>query len=295
MMYNNKLAIAVKSNGKVLRELKDTVFIPFGTEYSLLLKNLDSVRAQVRVTVDGTDATEGVNLIVPANGELELERFIKNANMDGGNKFKFIERTAGIEQHRGVGVTDGLIRVEFQFEKRVPKTVVHHFYHDYFRSDPYWYNRSMLYGSINSAIGSAGNSDFERSLADYECKSKSAPQSSILRGMDSIQCYSANASNTSFATQSLTSTATYDSAPVNDVGITVAGSKSEQQFKLGASFFVEDEVHVMVLKMLGETPSGKQVRQAVTVKSKPKCTTCGRTNKATAKFCVECGTSLEIV
>ena len=30
MMYGNKLAAAIKVNGKVLREFKDTVYIPFG-------------------------------------------------------------------------------------------------------------------------------------------------------------------------------------------------------------------------------------------------------------------------
>jgi hypothetical protein len=35
MMYSNKLAVAIKANGKVLREFKDEVYIPFGQEYSL--------------------------------------------------------------------------------------------------------------------------------------------------------------------------------------------------------------------------------------------------------------------
>ena len=39
MMYLQKLAVAVKVNGKVLREVGDTVYIPFGSEYSILIKN----------------------------------------------------------------------------------------------------------------------------------------------------------------------------------------------------------------------------------------------------------------
>jgi tRNA(Ile2) C34 agmatinyltransferase TiaS len=46
----------------------------------------------------------------------------------------------------------------------------------------------------------------------------------------------------------------------------------------------------MVFKLLG----GEAVKEAVTVKAKPKCVTCGHTNKATAKFCNKCGTALEI-
>ena len=43
-MYLNKVAVAIKSNGKVLREQGDNVYIPFGSEYSIQVKNLNSVR-----------------------------------------------------------------------------------------------------------------------------------------------------------------------------------------------------------------------------------------------------------
>ena len=37
MMYESKMAAAIKVKGKVLREFKDTVHMPFGGEYSILL------------------------------------------------------------------------------------------------------------------------------------------------------------------------------------------------------------------------------------------------------------------
>jgi len=46
--------------------------------------------------------------------------------------------------------------------------------------------------------------------------------------------------------------------------------------------------------LLGETEDNKPVLQPVNVKMKPKCTSCGKQNKATNKFCSECGTSLEL-
>ena len=57
---------------------------------------------------------------------------------------------------------------------------------------------------------------------------------------------------------------------------------------------MDSEKFSMVIKLLGETPDNKPVLKSVTIKSKPKCVTCGRQNKAHAKFCVECGTALEI-
>ena len=80
----------------------------------------------------------------------------------------------------------------------------------------------------------------------------------------------------------------------NDVGITVPGSKSTQKFQTVTMGTMELEKHSMVIKLLGETPDNKPVTKPVTVERKPECITCGKKNKAHAKFCTECGTALEI-
>jgi membrane protease subunit (stomatin/prohibitin family) len=80
----------------------------------------------------------------------------------------------------------------------------------------------------------------------------------------------------------------------NDAGITVPGSRSTQKFSTTYMGALEEEKHTIVLKLLGETPDNKPVLKPVTVKHKPKCTTCGKQNRAHAKFCTECGTALEI-
>ncbi len=105
-MHQTGFVACIKVNGKILRESNDTVSLPFGSSYSILIKNLNSVRSQVKVSIDGTDATDGTHLVIPANGEVELERFIRNANLTSGNKLKFIERTEGIESHRGIKAED---------------------------------------------------------------------------------------------------------------------------------------------------------------------------------------------
>ena len=119
MMYSEKLVVAIKSNKQVLKENKGTIQIPFGKEFSIFLKNLNSVRAQAKVSIDGSDVLNGTSLIIDANSELELERYLKD--LSTGNKFKFISRTEEIEEHRGIKAEDGLVRVEFQFEKVLPK------------------------------------------------------------------------------------------------------------------------------------------------------------------------------
>lgn len=244
-MYESKLAAAIKVKGKVLREFKDTVYVPFGSEYSILLKNLHTTRAVVNVFIDGDDMVPG-GIVLNAGQEVDLERSVKNGNLNEGNKFKFIERTGSVEQHRGTKLEDGLVRVEFQFEQP---------------ARPISWNTSQISGSIY-------------------------PQGGILRGFDSPQ-YGTTCSVNSLSASA--TSATMDSF-INDVGITVPGSKSEQKFSTTYVGALESTKHSMVFKILG----GEAVKQAVTVKHKPKCVTCGKHNKATAKFCVECGTALEI-
>lgn len=339
-MYSNKLAVAVKASGKVLREFnKDTVYVPFGAEYTILIKNLNSVRAQVKVSIDGTDATEGTWLVVPANGEIELERFIKSGNLNKGNRFKFIERTAKIEDGpRGIKVEDGLIRIEYQFEKIYTPAPVYNLLpvkrerwvkEEYV--DHYWSTQPVQYfGSLSAGIAQPFNGDptgkltsiggssltsagaFLNNVAHAGNAADEAPvfkglvSSSALRSRSitatsavatgSTVTMSAASCNAAMAAGLMSNTASLSShEELNENGITVAGSESDQKFTTVGWFNVETEKHVMVVKLLGETETGKPVVKAVTVKAKPTCTTCGHVNKATNKFCSECGTSLNIL
>ena len=50
MMYSNRFIASIRVNGKILRENQGTVSLPFGAEYEILLKNMNSRRAMARVT-----------------------------------------------------------------------------------------------------------------------------------------------------------------------------------------------------------------------------------------------------
>ena len=283
-MYESKMVCCLKANGKVLREHKDTVYVPFGTEYSILLKNLNSVRAMVNISIDGKDIADGkADFIVNANTEIDLTRFLSNGNMNQGNKFKFIERTVGVEQHRGVGVEDGIIRIEFQFE-RLP-------IHLQYPSTDYWrdkvYYRDPGYNTLmNQVIGST---------ADAIAKS------SVLRsvGTPSNDHYGVTCSATAYSTNDSYAAkgpdVTLCNQVANDAGITVPGSVSDQKFQSASGFALDGVKHVMVLRLVGETPEGKKIVEPVTVKYSPTCITCGKKNKFSHKFCSGCGTSLTLV
>lgn len=118
MAYKNNFAVAIRHNGKILRELDELVYLPFGSEYSILLKNKNSRKAVVDVEIDGQDVLDGNSIIVGPNQSTELKGFMKGRAAK--NKFKFIKKTKKISNYRGDRIDDGLVRVEYRFENPPP-------------------------------------------------------------------------------------------------------------------------------------------------------------------------------
>lgn len=283
-MYADKFVVAVKHNGRVLREQGDTVLIPFGSEYALHFKNLNSVRVQVKVSIDGTDATQGTCLVIRPNETADLERFIRSGDGGQGHRFKFIERTQKIEDGpRGIRVDDGLIRVEFEYERQPAKieyeTIKRTYINDYWTTPrpyyPLW--NSTTTTTFGSAEGSVTCSDVSYSA--------NAASSSPLRSKGVVGEVTAQSASLNSATM--------DSF-VGDVGITVPGSISDQKFEVAAWFPTDGQKHVMVLRLKGRVGEQK-VERPVTVKTMQECPTCGTKNKHGTKFCRECGTGLALI
>lgn len=272
-MYESKMAAAIKVKGKVLREFKDTVYVPFGSEYSILLKNLHTTRAVVNVFIDGDNMVPG-GIILNAGQEVDLERSIKNGNLNEGNKFKFIERSGAVEQHRGIELEDGLVKVEFQFEQP---------------SRPITWTSTPSWGGVYASGASGSSYNVNGVMRSVDFSAGEAMKASATSATDAT-LKSMNISNTSQVHDGM---ATMDWMPANDVGITVPGSKSEQKFVTAHVGVLETTKHSMVFRILGDNGQTK-VTKPVTVAHKPKCVTCGKQNKAHAKFCQECGTALEI-
>jgi hypothetical protein len=280
MVYSpNKVVACVKVDGKILREDKNVVTLPFGSEYSVFIKNLNPRRIKVKVTVDGTDATEGAWLVVEPNSDFELERFIRAANMDRGNRFKFIERTGDIEEHRGIKADDGLIRIEYQVENPKPVSIdveEHHHHYDHYdpwprppyRPRPMW-ERSASYAS-NGPLRS-------RSLRPSATSGKKSAAMGNRKAVVQPMSVEHDSLDVSF----------------NEQGITVPGSESTQQFRWTAGFETGAS-EVIVLQLRGVV-AGKEVIKAVTVETKLTCSSCGKTHPSTEKFCGKCGTALQII
>ncbi len=280
MMYKERFIAVIKHKGKVLRERNDVITLPFGSEYSLQLKNLESSKAVVNASVDGEDVLDGHSIIVQPNSTTVLKGFMNG--MSARNRFKFIKKTKEIADHRGDRLDDGIVRVEFRFEKKKVTKIIE----EKRVTLPWvvWDYRCPTCGTWPCTCttwhlrGPAGGCHFSDSASNlYSNKSS--------KGFSSDSSPSISCNNMSFTNGDL-------GAPLPDEGITVKGSKIKQDFVYGNTRELEEDSSVIILRLRGTTSTGTIVERPITVRSKLTCPTCGRKSKSSTKFCGNCGTCL---
>ncbi len=257
MTYNTGFVAVVKWNGKILREDKDLVFLPFGSEYSILLKNLNSRKCLVKISIDGQDVLDSNSLILEPNTEIELEGFMKG--MKAKNKFKFIKKTKEISDYRGDRIDDGIIRIEYWFEKIVKRLQI---INEYIYT-PY-YNYDLISNSTQWHQLQYGTSLKQNTLTGDKVSSNLSS--------------SVNLNSVNF---------------VQDEGITVKGSEINQNFSYGHFGQPEDYSNVIILRLIGSKKNGEVIKTPITTKTKKICSTCGKKSKSNLKYCSNCGTFLD--
>jgi hypothetical protein len=281
-MYANKLVLAVKASGKVLREIGDQVFIPFGSEYSLLLKNLHDVKVSVKVFVDGRDATDGVSLVLNPKEQVELERFINKGNLSKGNRFKFVKSIPELQAHRGSSAEDGLIRVEFKIEKPKPTINITSTITPWMISHAPSWNGSSFHSGYPNGVRSSDLDSIKFKGIDGSTTGQ------YLGQISNTICNAASSISGNAVQQSL------------DSGVTVPGSISSQEFQVAAPTEFYEYSNTIVLRMVGEverasTSTYHPVTAPVTVKTRTGCPSCGLKVKPSSRFCSRCGSAIEIV
>jgi len=286
MTFKERFVFVVKSQGRILRERDGGVEIPFGTNYSLLLKNLESRKALVDVQIDGKSI--GKRLIIEPNTTIELERFLEDLNQ--GNKFRFIQKTKEVIEHRGDRIDDGIVRVEVWFEQKVTTQVVnitpiyhppicpwcHHYpctcWH-YHWQYPYYTPACGVSVTFTTSGGACGG---------------------VTNG-NAVNCSAGNSSISNSGGYNVDFTSTLGNVspePNKDEGITVKGEISNQQFRHGDIGALEDTSTVLILKLRGYKGDNTVVSEPLTVKDSLICSTCGRSSKSDQKYCGTCGTFL---
>lgn len=284
MTYKDHFVVEVKCRGKILRVQDDIVRLPFGSEYSLYIKNLNSRRASVNISIDGEDVLDNHSLIIDGNSSTELEGFLRGTTAK--NRFKFINKTKEISDHRGDKIDDGIIRVEFAYEKDTPQFTllredIHHHHHHHHHDPFHWNYSNWFVGDSNVRYGGSSSDATPRGIAESSFTMNNS------KGGEPVSqaFYSSNVTFDSLGVESL-------GQPLSDEGITVKGSEIHQDFRYGSIGELEQS-EVIIIRLKGMTGNDTPVQQPITVKTKLTCPTCGRTSTSAAKFCSNCGTFLE--
>jgi len=286
MTYKDQFVVEVKCNGKILRVKDDLVSLPFGCEYSIYLKNLNSRKAIVNIHIDGQNVLDNSSLILEPNSSTDLQGSMSGSLVK--NKFKFIQKTKEVQDHRGDRIDDGIIRVEFAFEKPSPKVILteehhhHHHDHDYYhyRPGPHWNYNDWFTGDSTIRYTSAMTVNDDGPVSTYNI-------SSDMSGNDQVQSHmESNVTCDSLGIQSL-------GTPIDDEGITVKGSECHQSFNYG-SIGALQEFEVIVIRMKGfQGSSGFAIHHPITTKTRLTCSSCGKKSISSFKYCPNCGTYLE--
>lgn len=266
-MYNNNLVAVITINDKILREDKNGVYyLPVNSEYAIRLKNLSDKKAAVSIYIDGQNILNGRKIIVGAKSSETIERFLQN-DLEKGYKLKFIEKTSRIEKHRGNKIEDGIVRIEFQFEK---PNLFDFDWPKHTLSDP----DPLIY-------------KYNPYTPNYDIRSKDFNSQTI-----KIENHISNIQNLALKC-SCTAQASFMTETSSEVnGITVGGSDSNQSFKEGYISELEPTKHIICLQLKGVKETGQMVEKPLLTKEKITCPICGTKNSSKNKFCPECGTRI---
>jgi len=258
MTHHNDFILALKYHGQVLRESNGKVFLPFNSEYSLLLKNNRSYRAMAQVFIDGMDVSDGREFVIDPHSNMEIERFLLDGNFDKGNKFKFVK-----SNHKDVvdpsSSDNGIVKVIFWEEQ------YYTYYPPYYYSPPQMYYPSVYYSPPQMYYPPVYNSH-------------TTIRSNSMGG----------GSASSNFTSSCTTTCTHFGEETVESGATVEGSDSSQHFN--TTWTYDKNYSTETVLQLQIVPTQKPITVQNTRRSH--CPNCNYKikNSWTIHFCPHCGT-----
>jgi hypothetical protein len=278
-MYKNNFAVAIKHNNDVLSDKKGVVSIPFGTEYKVFLKNLNTKPAHVHVYIDGEKVTPSTGIRIDKQSSKEVSCFDNSQN-----HFKFVEKTKGIKKYRGNKIEDSLVRVEVKFEEEFKPSKFGEDIGPHINENPFRFPKQP-------DIFKGPHVDPYNPMTPY-C---SGP-GSILDGakFDSGVSFTTSSGTTLDGASgpievALNSTNKRDYSETE--GITVKGSpaKASEKLKEAGLCLSVEEATVFIFKLQGSD----ELEPIETTKTKKKCSSCGKKFKNKYNYCPFDGTYLD--
>jgi hypothetical protein len=264
-VYSNGFVVSIVVNGRVFEIAKDdTVAVPFGSEYSIRLRNKNNRRAVAKVFVDDQNVSQD-GIVVNAYGFVDLERPTTTRT-----KFKFVSQESGEAAAAGKSDNEdrsnGVIRVEWRLERECRPLI-----------------RPMV--PTNSPWRFAKGGPSGQSFGEFENKTCDVPRGLVggcVRGGDELGFDSDETPRATFGAKG---------SPLQE-GCTVEGGYSAQNFTEVHVDLEQGDPTVITLVLRGF----HQETSRPLVKSKGlHCENCGAlAKKPTAKFCYNCGNRLSV-
>lgn len=205
-------------NGSQVKEISSMVSLPFYSEYQVRLKNTNDRRATVRLLIDGIPVSKLGDMVIPAKGTVDLERFL-DRSLTEGKRFKFVPVTHP-EVDDPYSKENGKVIAEFRLEKKRKLEIVPE------------KNLGMLIGPYN--------------CPDCPYYYKQPAGNCIDLPLDNFSNQTINAKGVDCGGLANTSMNVSNSS----AGATIVGSLSNQRFT-EISMDMEDEAHVVELKIIG--------------------------------------------
>ena len=270
-MYKNNFVVCLKTkDGKILRDDNGVVRLPFGSEYSIYLKNLNSRKAKIEITIDGEDVLDGNSIIVDEDKTSEIKGFLKGDKVK--NSFKFIEKIKEISEYRGDKIDDGLVRVKITYEKEKVE------YPIYYPQEK-WFHEPVEPLRIT----------YDTHTNPYEVYYSNNTESFDNGGYININDDKLNLLH---EPETILNNNQVQNFINRSEGITVKGSEINQSIKNGSMGILEENATIIVLRLTGYKQNSKKVDKPITVKTKNQCPTCGKMCKSNNRYCDQCGTCL---
>lgn len=267
-MYNSGIIANIRIGNKILREKNNVVYLPFKSEYNITFKNLSNKRAFASIYIDGNDVLCGRKLCLDCDRNITiLERYLED-DLNIGHKFRFIEKTDQISDYRGDKIEDGIIDIKFNFEGE--------------KKDKYKIYNLCSFSSLPSDIKkynklevNYSNELFSNSSIDYCYIGSSTPDiAKTTRASIFSESRSLNEN-------------------INEEGITVKGTKSDQAFTECPYVDLDSVTHVMIFRLKGSSKYNIPIYTPLITSTKLTCPTCGTKSRSQNNFCYKCGTALD--
>jgi len=282
-MYSNGFAFAIKCCGRPLSEFihegGNAVYLPFGSDFELFLKNKHSKRAVVEMLVNGSKVYENGDLIIPGKSQITIEAF-----QPSQKRLRF-DREGCIGDYSPGDRDNGLVEISFRLEEHMPfytttnrwdwfppQEIHHHQWHEKY---DYYY----------PTIFTGNDTSYHCFSSNLSGEHVSQPQ---VKGRGMSIGGSCKISTT--AAPSFTSP-----APSIDLekGVVVEGSHSNQSTEEVSVGPLCSSSTTFRIRLLGNK-EGETIKKAVTTKDTryKHCSSCGERHKKIDNFCSDCGNKL---